>query len=149
MYNVLVMDRAEYEEIYSRLAKERRVLENRRAEMEAALADISKQIESLQETMSNLSPLAGYTLFEDSLAKLGITDATRKVLSLERDVWMSVSEIKTKMIDLGYDFSKYSAPDASIHTTLKRLVEAEKAESKKEEWRIFYKFKEMDDDIPF
>jgi hypothetical protein len=143
------MDKAEYETMYAQLGKERRALENRRAEMEANLADISKQIESLQETMSNLAPLAGYTLFEESLAKLGITDATRKVLSLESEEWMSVSEIKTKMTDLGYDFSKYSAPDASIHTTLKRLVEAEKAESKKEEWRIFYKFKGTDEDIPF
>jgi hypothetical protein len=143
------MEKSEYETIYQRLGKERRELENRRADMEATLADITKQIESLQETMITLAPLAGYTFYEESISKLGITDATRKVLGLESDVWMSVSEIKAKMIGLGYDFSKYSAPDASIHTTLKRLVEAERAESKKEEWRIFYKFKETDEDIPF
>ncbi len=143
------MERADYDAIYAKLGNERRALENRRADLEATLADITKQIESLQETMINLAPLAGYTFYEESVAKLGITDATRKVLGLESDVWMSVSEIKAKMIGLGYDFSKYSAPDASIHTTLKRLVEADKAESKKEEWRIFYKFKETDEDIPF
>jgi hypothetical protein len=143
------MKKAEYETIYAQLGHERRTLENRRAEMEATLADISMQIESLRETMNNLAPLAGFTFNEESIAKLGITEATRKILEIDQETWMSVNEIKAKMIALGYDFSKYSAPDASIHTTLKRLVEAERAESKKEEWRVFYKFKQTDEDIPF
>jgi hypothetical protein len=143
------MIKSEYEAIYQRLLGERMDLEKQRAAIEASLADLTKEIESLNQTMGNLAPLAGYDFDDQSIANLGITEATRKVLALDRDAWMSVNEIKTKMSELDYDFSKYSAPDASLHTTLKRLVDAGRAEFKKEEWKIFYKFKQTDDDIPF
>jgi hypothetical protein len=142
------MLKADYDEIYTKLLKQCSELEKRRADIETDLDVVTKEIESLKQTMSHLAPLAGYN-YDEPIAKLGITEAVRKVLDLDRKAWMSVSEIKTKMTELGYDFSKYSAPDASIHTTLKRLVDAERAESKKEEWKIFYKFKETDEDFPF
>jgi hypothetical protein len=143
------MEQQEYAAIFYKLVTERLALEARRAEVETTLAEIATQIARLQETLDGIAPLAGLSFYEESISKLGLTEAARRILELQKEDWLSVGDIKTKLTDLGYDLSKYSAPDASIHTTLRRLVEAERAESKKEEWRIFYKFKQTDADLPF
>jgi hypothetical protein len=83
----------------------------------------------------------------DSCANLGITDAVRGVLS--PTTRMSAAEVKAEMEKRGFDFSKYSAPDASVRTILKRLVEAKKAGFEKEGYKIFYKYLPTDIEMPF
>jgi hypothetical protein len=138
----------DYRAIYDELARKITELWQLRTELEVKLGDITKELESLEETLIHLAPLAGYGPSEsDSIANIGITDAVRAVLDPRQR--MSAAEVKIKMEERGYDFSKYSAPDASIRTILKRLVEAGKAEEEKEGHKIFYKHCLTDDEIPF
>jgi hypothetical protein len=142
-----VMATPDYRNIYDELAAQLSSLQDTRTELEVKLGDVTKEIERLEETMSHLAPLAGYMNDPESLVGLGITEAVRTVL--DRKVRMSAAEIKAKMIDRGFDFSEYSAPDASVRTILKRLVEAKKAEMEKEGWKTFYKYLPTDEEIPF
>ena len=143
------METPDYSSIYSELAKQRVRLAETRTELEVKLGDVKTEIQRLDETMSHLAPLAGFLFLADpdSVVGLGITEAVRAVL--DKEVRMSAAEVKTKMEQRGFDFSDYSAPDASIRTVLKRLVEAKKAEVEKEGWKTFYKYLPRDDEIPF
>ncbi|HLK04420.1 MAG TPA: hypothetical protein VKT53_08265 [Candidatus Acidoferrum sp.] len=141
------MPTPDYRAIFASLAEQHGELLQTRAELEVKLGDVTKEIESLNEAMNHLAPLAGYALFSESVANLGITDAVRGVLDPE--VRMSAAEVKAKMVERGFDFSKYSAPDASVRTILKRLVDGKKAEVEKEGWKSFYRFLATDQEIPF
>jgi len=142
------MTEIDYQEMYNQLAIQLHELFQERVELEVRLEDISKKIESLHETMAHLGPLAGFGVSPfASIADLGITDAVRAVLDPVKK--MSSAEVKTEMEKRGYDFSKYSVPDASIRTILKRLIEAGKAEAEKEGHKIFYKYLPTDDEVPF
>ena len=136
----------DYKNIYEQLAIQLCSLQETRAELEAKLGDIRKEMEGIDETMSRLAPLAGYS-DPNSVAGLGITDAVRGVL--DPTIRMSAAEVKTKMEERGFDFSDYSAPDASVRTILKRLVDAKKAEVEKEGYKTFYKYLVTDEEIPF
>jgi hypothetical protein len=142
-----VMATPDYRSIYEDLATQLCSLQEMRAELEAKLGDVSTEMERLEETMSHLAPLAGYLNDPDSIVGLGITEAVRTVL--DRKIRMSAAEVKAKMEERGFDFSAYSAPDASIRTVLKRLVEAKKAGVEKEGWKTFYKYLPTDEEIPF
>jgi hypothetical protein len=148
------MTAPDYAKMHSELASKVRELEEERADLEGKLGDIGKEIESIRRTLAHLSPLAGYSgLFAKDLSDFGITDAVRSVL--QRKEKMSAAAVRKKMQERGFDFSKYSAPDATVRTILNRLVEAEKAEMEKEDWKTFYKLPDdggpeiSDDDIPF
>lgn len=136
-----------YRGIYDELSAQLTELQQTRTELEVKLGDVVKEIESLEEAMSHLAPLAGYLSNPDSIVNLGITEAVRGVL--DTDVRMSAAEVRAKMEEKGFDFSGYSAPDASVRTILKRLVEADKAQVEKEGWKTFYKRLLSDDEIPF
>jgi len=141
-------DEINYLEMYEKLQNQLSELVQQRTDLENELGDISKKIESLQLTLMNLGPLAGFPITEfDGIGSLGITDAVRAVLDPQNR--LSPAEVKTTMEARGYDFSKYSAPDASIRTILKRLVEAGKAEEEKEGHKIFYRYLPTDEEIPF
>lgn len=144
-----VMGTPDYKAIYAELANKVAELYQARTELEVRLGDITKELEGLEETLAHLAPLAGYAPASelDSVSSLGITDAVRGVLS--PTTRMSAAEVKAKMEERGFDFSEYSAPDASVRTILKRLVEAKKAEQEKEGYKIFYKYLPTDEEIPF
>jgi hypothetical protein len=143
------MTAPDYPAMYEQLAAQLGELAQQRTDLEVQLGDINKQIESIQETLTHLAPLAGYVSMSefDSCANLGITDAVRGVLS--PTTRMSAAEVKAEMEKRGFDFSKYSAPDASVRTILKRLVEAKKAGFEKEGYKIFYKYLPTDIEMPF
>lgn len=150
------MNTLDYHKIYLELHAKVKELEDSRADLEGKLGDITKEIESLRHTLNHLAPLAGFAgFFDDDLSSLGITDAVQAVLPQEER--MSASDVKKKMQERGFDFSKYSAPDATVRTILNRLVEADRAEMEKEGWKTFYKLPKQpdsgpeisEDDIPF
>ena len=142
------MSALDYRKMYEDLCSKIRELAEQRTDLEVRLGDITKEIESLEQTTRHLSGLAGYGPNEpDDISNLGITEAVRSVL--DPNARMSTAEIKAKMEQQGFDFSRYSAPDASIRTTLKRLVEAKRAEVEKEGYNTFYKLLYTDEEIPF
>jgi len=51
------------------------------------------------------------------------TDGVRMVLKEKRDVIVTAPDIRTGLLNLGFDFSKYSQPLTPIHNCLKRLEE--------------------------
>ena len=142
------MTTPDYQDIYLGLSRKLGELEQTRTELEVQLGDVANEIKCIKETVRHLAPLAGFGPPEpDNVADLGITDAVRAVL--DPNVRMSAAEVKSKMEQQGFDFSRYSAPDASIRTILKRLVEAKKAEVEKEGYNTFYKLLYTDEDIQF
>lgn len=130
---------------YTALQEHLNALCNERTEVEVKLADLSKQIEHIEMTMRHLAPLTG--VMGEDIVELGITDAVRFVLDTK--VRLSPAEVRAKMQEKGYDLSKYSAPDATVRTILKRLVKDKKAEEEKEGRNVYYKWLMMDDEIPF
>ena len=140
------MTTLDYKSIYSSLSSQYNELNEMRTELEVRLGDLNKELESIEKTLAQLSSLAGYAYSGNgSIADLGITEAVRFVL--DKAVRMSATEVRMKMAERGFDFSKYSAPDASIRTILKRLVDSKKAEAEKEGYRIFYRSLVTADDI--
>lgn len=53
----------------------------------------------------------------------GLTNACITVLRGSRKEWLNTSEVQTALKELGFPISTYKAPNASIATTLNRLVE--------------------------
>jgi hypothetical protein len=53
----------------------------------------------------------------------GLTEAIRKILQAPGRKWMTVTEVRTHLVNSGFDFSGYTAnPLASISTTLRRMA---------------------------
>ena len=142
------MERKDYLLWYAALEQEFSALRDQRIELEVQLQEISKKMEHIQSTMNHLAPLAGTVpaVFED-IKDLGITDAVRSVLDPTKK--KSATEVRNEMQTAGFDFSKYVAPDATVRTILKRLVDAEKAYEEKEGHKVFYRYKPTDEEIPF
>jgi hypothetical protein len=141
------MTTSDYEKMYTELLNRITSLWSQRADLEGQLGDINKEIESVQNTLQHLAPLAGYISESEQVKALGITENVRSVL--DRKARMSAAEVIAKMQERGFDFSKYSAPDATVRTILNRLVEAGKAELEKEGYKTFYRYRPTDDEIPF
>ncbi|HEY7497460.1 MAG TPA: hypothetical protein VH740_03055 [Vicinamibacterales bacterium] len=102
----------------------RRALDAAIAEYESLGAErqkIDKRLTDLAQTISTLSRLCGLT----PTVPWGLTDACRIVLRSGRP--MSATDVRDRLLGIGFDLSKYSVPLAAIHTVLKRLNEAGEA----------------------
>lgn len=69
-------------------------------------------------TPLSLQQLAGANLFDD----YGLTSATRAVLALNANEWLSATEVKDHLDAQKFDWSNYTQPMAALHTVLKRLA---------------------------
>ncbi len=133
--------------MYRQLADQMSELCDRRADLEVELNELTSKIDNIGWTMTYLAPLAGISSTVSDIRNMGFTDAVRSVLDYQKR--MSPAEIKQAMKDKHFDLSQYSAPDASIRTVLKRLVEAGKATEEKEGHNVFYKYQATDEEVPF
>jgi hypothetical protein len=146
--DIAPMEPKDFWTMYLELQKQADALSNELTELQIRSADVSKQLEHVEMTMRHLAPLTGVMSGpNDDIKELGITDAVRSVL--DPKVRLSATEVRAKMQEQGYDLSKYSAPDATVRTILKRLVEAKKAEDEKEGHKVYYKWLVTDEEIPF
>jgi hypothetical protein len=101
----------------------RRALEAAIREYEALGAErhrIDTRLSELAQTIGTLTRLCGLT----PTVPWGLTDACRTVLR-NAGAPMTPSEVRDRLQGIGYDLSSYSNALAAIHTTLKRLAEAE------------------------
>ncbi|HET9384334.1 MAG TPA: hypothetical protein VFO67_04240 [Gemmatimonadales bacterium] len=101
----------------------RRALEAAAREYETLGAErqhIDKRLSELAQTIATLSRLCGLT----PTVPWGLTDACRTVLR-NAGAPMTPSDVRDRLQGIGYDLASYSNPLAAIHTTLKRLAEAE------------------------
>jgi len=118
------------------------VLFQERIETERKGRELQLQIDGLQEGANGLIKYA--ETLEDADGNLGraiaelkkdlaanafpvkLTDACRYLLSHERARWMSAVHLRDALEARGFDFSGYTSnPLSSIHTTLRRLREAD------------------------
>ena len=80
--------------------------------------DIDKRLSDLAQTISTLSRLCGLT----PTVPWGLTDACRVVL--RSGLPMTPTDVRDRLLSIGFDLSKYSNELAGIHTVLKRLNES-------------------------
>jgi hypothetical protein len=139
------MEQKDYQTLYDQLNSQREKLTTKRNELELSLGDLSKEIQNLEETMTHLAVLCGYVFNPTKLDNLGISKAVRQVLSMTER--MSVAEIRKKMEERGFSFASYSAPAATLHTVLRRLVESGDVKVEREGYKVFYT--SLAEDIPF
>ncbi len=100
----------------------RRALEAAAKEYEALGAErqrIDKRLGELGQTIATLSRLCGIT----PTVTWGLTDACRTVIR-SAGVPMTPSEVRDRLLHIGFDLSAYANALAAIHTTLKRLNDA-------------------------
>jgi hypothetical protein len=80
--------------------------------------EIDKRLTELAQTISTLSRLCGLT----PTVPWGLTDACRIVL--RSGLPMTPTNVRDRLLAIGFDLSRYSSDLAAIHTVLKRLNEA-------------------------
>lgn len=85
----------------------------------AERARLDKRLAELQQTMATLSRLCGYV----PTVPFGLADACRLIL-MRHERPLTAGQVREELEMMGLDFSKHANPLASIHVTLKRLVEA-------------------------
>ncbi len=79
------------------------------------------------------------TALEDAQGPTGLRNAILRVL--KQDKYMSPPVVRLELSRIGYDTSHHANPLASIHTTLKRLVDDGEAETKQFTGGTHYKRK--------
>lgn len=105
-------------------------------EAETAREKIDLRILRLKQTIATLFRLVGVDV-PDAMANKGITDAVREYLRFMAEAGsghpVGVAQVRDQLEIVGYDFSGYKNPNASIAGTLERLVatgEAKKVRAK-------------------
>ena len=80
--------------------------------------EIDKRLSELAQNISTLSRLCGLV----PTVPWGLTDACRIVL--RSGLPMAPTDVRDRLLSIGFDLSKYSSDLSAIHTVLKRLNEA-------------------------
>jgi uncharacterized protein YhaN len=145
------MDADDIRQTYWKFVSERTDLCGRRAELEAELSETRNKITHLDQVLEHLASLSGITDTSGSVSRLGLTDAIRTVVQVNRERF-SPQDVKQRLQDRGYDLSDLTAPMASIYKVLSRLAEnpEEQLGREKEDGRIYYKYTGVtDDENPF
>ena len=109
------MPDAEYQKALDAAAREWETLAAERARLDKRLAE-------LQQTMATLSRLCGYV----PTVPFGLADACRLIL-MRHEQPLTAARMREELEMMGFDLSKHANALASIHVTLKRLVEAGQA----------------------
>ncbi len=119
-----------------------------RNELEARQLELDERIHKLRAGIVGISSLAGEdwgrlvrsnpNLFPDlQSTDAGMTDSIRKVL--QSGDFLSPVEVRSRLEALGFDVGQYTNILSSIHTILKRLVEAGEAETSTIKNRTVYR----------
>ena len=101
----------------------RRALDAATREYESLSAErqkIDHRLSELAHSIGTLTRLCGFT----PAVTWGLADACRTVLRNAR-VPMTPADVRDRLSGVGFDLEAYANPLAAIHTTLKRLAEAE------------------------
>ena len=83
------------------------------------LARLEAEAAALRQTIAAIAPLIG-----EASPSSGLTDAVRSILAKAREP-LTASEIRGRLIEMGFDMKSYSNPLATIHTILRRLTESD------------------------
>ena len=102
----------DYWKMFADLMERRGVLVRQRDQAEIELTKTEDQQKANQQAIDELESEGG-----------GLQDAIKLVFSTQRGEWLTASEVRNFLEEMGFDFRQYRTnPLASIATTLKRLV---------------------------
>ena len=110
------------EDAFTKLEKLQRDRESIEAEVMKLEQLIAATANMLPDDVKNVIMLRITNLRElFRLRDVGLTDAIRTILR-QADGWLTVTNVRDRLVSLGFDFTEYSTnPLASISTTLRRL----------------------------
>lgn len=121
------MDAADYlilvNDAFEKLEKFQRDRESIEAETMKLEQLIAATANMLPDDVKNVVMLRMKNLQELSqLRDVGLTDAIRTILKQAAGDWLTVTNVRDRLINLGFNFSNYSTnPLASVSTTLRRM----------------------------
>ncbi|HKV93692.1 MAG TPA: hypothetical protein VJW20_14185 [Candidatus Angelobacter sp.] len=132
----------EYARMLEKAKKELADLKEQRSDLQSQLKEVDERITKQQKGIEGLAHLAD----QQNMAALPIgavkplakftsfTDAVCYTLTTVPKLNLTPMQVRERLHVLGYDLTKYkSNPVASIHTILKRLVEAGKVTAERNE----------------
>jgi hypothetical protein len=116
-----------YWDMFVELMARRTKLIRQRDEAEVELAKMKQLIQSVFALLSDDQQKANQQAIDDIEAEsAGLQDAIKLVFSTHSGLWLTVSDVRNHLNDMGFDFRQYKAnPLASIGTTLKRIAETD------------------------
>jgi hypothetical protein len=114
----------DYWKMFKDLMERRAKLIGQRDEAEVELAKMKQLIVSVFGLLSEDQQKANQQAIDDIEAEsAGLQDAIKLVFSTQAGMWLTVSDVRDHLNDMGFDFRQYKAnPLASIGTTLKRIA---------------------------
>lgn len=118
-YNLDTMTRDEY----------KRMLDGMRKELETALEqqeEIEQKIAQLKQGILSIAPLAKEPMNDQwmtAIVSVGITESIREILRATYPNRLSPVEIKEQLKSKGQDLKDHKNVMASIHSTLKRMLD--------------------------
>lgn len=115
----------DYWKMFTDLMARRAKLISQRDEAEVELAKMKQLIASVFALLTEDQQKANQQAIDDLESEsAGLQDAIKLVFSTHAGEWVTVSDVRDHLNDMGFDFRQYKAnPLASIGTTLKRLAE--------------------------
>ncbi|HTW58810.1 MAG TPA: hypothetical protein VMD99_11815 [Terriglobales bacterium] len=118
--------------MFAELMERRAKLIRQRDEAEIELAKMKQLIVSVFSMLPEDQQKPNQQAIDDMEAEsAGLQDAIKLVFSTNPGAWLTVSDVRERLIDTGFDFRRYKAnPLASIGTTVKRIAETGYIESK-------------------
>lgn len=124
MYNhIMVLD---YNQIIDESLRELRQRVNEREETDRRIGQLVKALRGLAPMLPGSERAELFASLKLARRKgLGLTEI---ILDILRDsgVALSVSDIRDRMEDAGFDLAEYSQASSTIHNTLRRLVDSKR-----------------------
>jgi len=164
------MEDIDYKKIFAAVKVELEALQEKKVVIETDLDDLNARVEAMTKTYNALAPLIGETPIPDpsgwlpvtglnieTLKAAGITAAVRAVIEsvpMEHDEikGMTATMMRDRLQEIGWDWSTYTNPLATVSTVLKRLSDKDVIEidsKPKDGARTFRRKRNLDDDVPF
>ena len=111
----------------SELTAQRKTLDDHRKELDARLVQVRKGALGLG-SMCGQDPRSVESTYPDLFPQriepeVGLTEAIRIVMKSQKGKTLTPIEMRTGLLNIGFDLGKYRNPLATIHITLKRLCD--------------------------
>ena len=131
----------DYWKMFADLMQRRAFLTRQRDEAEVELSKTKQLILSIFAMLPEDQRKASQRLIDDMEAESsGLQDVIELVFSAHEGDWLSLSNVRDRLIEIGFDLRRYKAnPLASISTTLKRMVKNGFIEAKNSESGTLYR----------
>jgi len=126
MYTHIVM-MLDYNQIIDESLRELRQRVKEREETDRRIGQLVKALRGLAPMLPESERAGLFTSLKTARRKgLGLTEVILDILR-DSDLPLSVSDIRDRMEDAGFDLAEYSQASSTIHNTLRRLVDSRRA----------------------